>query len=269
MKSAVGQVAKEARALNSAEQSRCSDNADEELQVIRRAQAGDRKAMDVLVRRHKGLVVTYARRLRGMPLEDLIGYGMIGLIEAVQRFDPTRGANLATTVVLWARRHMRRAIEVNSPVLDANRRLFWRLPRAIAHLEACGLEVTADAVARETQLPADYVERWMPILRSHNVPIDAPRGDRKPLSAQIPDPRPLAEEQVSDYHDASRVRHAIEQLPPRQREVIEARWMRDEPERFWAIGERIGIKREAARQDEGRAFERMRQLLTDEWRHAL
>src|SRR5687767_12743867 len=86
---------------------------EEELDLGRRARAGDARAQALLIEKNLRLVVSVAKRYRGMglPLEDLIQEGNVGLIKAAQRFDPDRGNRFSTYAIWWIRQAIVRAIE--------------------------------------------------------------------------------------------------------------------------------------------------------------
>jgi RNA polymerase primary sigma factor len=153
----------------------------EELALARRIQSGDAAAREQMIKANLRLVVRIAREYEdyGVPLLDLINEGNIGLMKAVERFDPTRGAKLSTYAAWWIKQAIRRALSNQSktirlPVHVGDKLL--HLNRAAARLEdELGREPTNEELAGELDMSASRVAA---LRRSALAPasLDAPIG---------------------------------------------------------------------------------------------
>ena len=200
-----------------------------ERKLLRAAQRGEERARRRLVELHGGLVRSVAFRYRdlGLPLEDLVQEGSIGLLEAIDRFDPARGASFAT----YARWRVRRAI---THALTNNGRLV-RLPkgvierqRAVARLRArlharTGRDPAPDEIAAATGLSVAAVAEAL-AAREEPASLDAPAAEGGvALQALVADPAaPQPEAETLEHERSELVADAVAHLPPRQRRVIEA-----------------------------------------------
>ncbi|MDJ0749263.1 MAG: RNA polymerase sigma factor RpoS [Woeseiaceae bacterium] len=244
--------------------------ADEERDVARRAQAGDESSRQRMIECNLRLVVKIARRYinRGLPLLDLIEEGNLGLIHAVEKFDPERGFRFSTYATWWIRQTIERGImnqsrtvrlpihiikDINS-CLRAARRLRQENDRAP------GMAEIADHLGRDV---AD-VERLMALhervtLRSSSrdddgmSPVDRLRAHR---SAD-----PSRRAQASNVHDI--VDHWVYELSDKQRAVVERRFGLHGYRRatLEQIGHEIGVTRERVRQIQLDALKNLREML--------
>jgi len=214
----------------------------EERRLGVRAAGGDRAAVTALVESHLPLVVGVARRYAGwgVPVEDLIQEGNIGLMRAAERFDPTRGVRFATYAIWWVRQHIARAM------FKLGRSI--RVPRSII-LEQHRLGAISTAVERrEGRAPTDAelaaamgrsVARVRFLRSVPDVPVSLDYGGpgERPLAAVLPaapDPAVDDGEQI------------VETLPPRLREVVRLRFGLEDGQcrTLREIGTRLRISRE-------------------------
>jgi RNA polymerase primary sigma factor len=234
---------------------------EEEREMARRAGAGDLEARRSLVESHLPLVVSIARRYagRGVPFEDLIQEGNLGLLHAAEKFDPTRGVQFATYATWWIRQRIARAA-VTLPRLI-------RVPATVVR-DQRRLEETEEALEnRLGRRPADgelaAALGWAPsrvaLLRSvpkEPLSLDAPRAEEDgrtvdTLVAAHEEPLPLLRAELAQ---------ALHELPPRLQEIVRLRFgLGEVPRRsLREIGARLHISRERVRQLERQAILKMR-----------
>lgn len=239
---------------------------------------GDKKLEDRLLRSQLGLVgrLTQRYRLRGIDPNDLFQEGALGLLQAIRRFDPSRGLRLSTYAAHWIRAYEFRYTIANFRLVrigttQAQRKIFFRLAALRARLSAAGLEPTAERLASILGVDAACVSETEARLGSGEVSLDAPirdDSDRTRLdvvtAAQI-----AADDAMGDEEAAAIVRDERDDfrasLKPRWRTLFEARWLDEDAPTLKEMGDRLGVSRERVRQLEQRMREdlggRVRQRL--------
>lgn len=238
----------------------------EEHELIRQAQAGDRRAMDRLIQIHTGLVVKRVRMLLhfGVPFDDLLQEGTIGLMIAVERFDLRRkDARLVIYASHWIRAKLYAYVLANrGPVRfgtnKADRKVIFGLSRSVRAIIGRGETVTAEALSTEMGVSQEVLAQVVPRLSGVDVPIDADDAQ------QIADDRQSVEDRLADLEEQARRRHAMQtwkrQLEKRERAIL--RWRhpaRGEPHTLQQIADRYGLSRERVRQLEKRALKLLRE----------
>lgn len=242
---------------------------EEEVDLARRIQSGDRLAREKLVRSNLRFVVSIAKKYagNGVPLEDLINDGNVGLVKAAERFDPERGFKFISYAVWWIRQSILVAVSENSRIirLPMNRvGLAQKASKASRQLEQdLGRDVNLDDLAKELGVPKEEVEEVMNFSRAH-LSIDEPvhdDGDEATFVDQIVD-------QTGDLPDRDLYRHqlqqdmalALETLTDRERTILtlyygiggaEARTLEQ-------IGAKLGYTRERIRQIKEQAIDKLR-----------
>ena len=244
---------------------------EEELRFARRAAAGDFCARQKMIEHNLHLVVNVAKAYlnRGMPLLDLVEEGNLGLMHALEKFDPERGFRFSTYAIWWIRQNIERAI--------MNQLRTIRLPvhvikdlttvlRAKRYLESrAEREPTADDIAH--LLGRDPEDVRSLLLRSeHVVSLDAPLDADPILSVgdAIPDETIEGpESQLQAFETESLIREWLAQLSERQRTVIECRFGLNGSEllSLQELAARLALTRERVRQIQLEALARLREIL--------
>jgi RNA polymerase sigma factor (sigma-70 family) len=243
-------------------------SAEEERRLARRAATGDLVARDRLIEGHVRLVASIARGYggRGVAFADLVQEGMMGMLRAVERFDPGRGHRLATYASWWVRRAMLEAITVAPSIripAESNRELAAIL-RTERDLSGRGRRrPDAATLARSTGVSVRRVERLRSAARvvtSLDVEV---AGSDTTLVELLADPAAQPVTAGLDRDETRRaVRAAMALLAPRVRSVLELRFGLEggRPETHEEIGRVLGITAERSRQIEAEGLRRLRPL---------
>lgn len=252
-------------------------SAEEERDLaVRIRDYGDARAAYRLATGNLRLVVHIAMDFRrtAVNLLDLIQEGNLGLLQAVQRFDPYRGVRFSAYAGWWIRAYILKYLIdhwslVRVGTTNTRRRLLFNLRREKEALEAQGIRPEPGLLARRLGVPESEVlevERGM----MRDVSLDAPLSDDTGThfadllhSPAAPIDEALAEE---EFQTALREKMEAfgEQLEPRDRDIFRSRLLADSPATLQEIGERHGISREAVRQREQRVLERLKDYLRRE-----
>ncbi|MBI1405724.1 MAG: RNA polymerase factor sigma-32 [Caulobacter sp.] len=252
--------------------------ADHEHDLARRwREAADEAALHELTGAYMRLVISMAKRFRayGLPMGDLIQEGSVGLMQAAARFEPDRAVRFSTYAGWWVRAAMQDYVLRNWSIVRtgttaAGKSLFFNLRRLRARLGDMEGRLTPEAraaIAVELGVDEEDVEAMAGRLaagdRSLNAPVAAGAEDAYQdfLPDEGPDPEEAAAGNLDGQARESAVRGAMEVLNPRERLIIEARRLTDEPATLEALGERLGVSKERVRQVEQGALEKLRKAL--------
>ncbi|MBF0610852.1 MAG: sigma-70 family RNA polymerase sigma factor [Magnetococcales bacterium] len=244
--------------------------AEEETQLaLRYREAGDITAAHTLVTSHMRLVVKTAREYKGygLPMADVIQEGILGLMQAVKRYHPERGARLATYALWWIRAAIHEFIlntwsMVKIGTTQLKRRLFFKLRQNKSNLSPLSLEEAnelAEKLGADTQTILEMDGRMSGKDDSLNRQMLDQGGEILNL---IPDHRPNQEMRYLALEKnrllVRLVAQGLQKLDPRERYIIENRLMTDAPKTLETLGEEMSVTRERIRQLEKRALEKLR-----------
>lgn len=246
-------------------------SAEEEVFYARRARLGIESARKRMIESNLRLVVKIARRYvnRGLTLLDIIEEGNLGLMHAVEKFDPERGFRFSTYATWWIRQTMERALmnqtrTVRLPIhVVKELNVYLRAARELSH--KLDHEPSADEIARLLDRPVEDVQRMLG-LNEHVSSIDAPLGGdaERTLGETLADANALdPAEQVQDDDMRVNLDHWLDELPDKQREVLARRFglRGHEVATLEAVGEEIGLTRERVRQIQVDGLRRLREVL--------
>ena len=243
----------------------------EEVHFARLAIKGDEQGRKRMIESNLRLVVKIARRYvnRGLTLLDLIEEGNLGLIRAVEKFDPERGFRFSTYATWWIRQTIERAImnqtrTIRLPIhvvkeLNVYLRAARELTQKLDH------EPTADEIAELLDKPIDDVKRMLG-LNERVTSVDTPLGpdSDKSLLDTIPDQRVSDPAELLQDHDMrSSIDAWLDELSDKQREVLARRFgLRGfEAATLEEVGREIGLTRERVRQIQVEALRRLREIM--------
>ncbi|WP_295392189.1 RNA polymerase sigma factor RpoS [uncultured Thiodictyon sp.] len=246
----------------------------EEIMLARLAQGGDSAARTRMIVCNLRLVVNIARRYlnRGLPLLDLIEEGNLGLIRAVEKFDPERGFRFSTYATWWIRQAVERAImnqtrTVRLPIHVLKEiNLYLKAARSLA--QQLDREPTTEDIAALMDKPIAEVKRMLG-LNERATSVDTPvgRDADRPLvdlleDATVDDPS----DQIQDEHLRAHIEHWLSQLNEKQREVVERRFglHGHEYSTLGRVALEVGVTRERVRQIQVEALQRLREILKKE-----
>ncbi len=249
---------------------------DEELEYARRTARGDREARDVMITRNLRLVVNVAKAYlnRGMPLLDLVEEGNLGLMHALEKFDPERGFRFSTYATWWIRQNIERAIMNQSRTIRLPVHVIKDLNsvlRAKRHLESAGArEAAAEDIAHLTGRPVGEVRRLL-ALNERTASLDAPLDIDPMLSigeSLADDSAASPESTIATHEIEALVREWLGLLSDKQRTVIERRFGLNGQEvaTLESLAGELGVTRERVRQVQLEALAQLRRILQ---RHGL
>ncbi len=237
---------------------------EQEIELAAAFQAGDAPAGEKLVVHNLRHVLAIALEYRrwGVPIDDLVQQGSIGLLHAARRFDPKHAASLRTYAAYWIR------AEIRDYVLRSHRIVRLGTTRTERRaMRAFRSTSVADAteLAERSGMPLARCEQLWAVLVQRDRSLDAPTATGVPgkdyVRDMLPDPEASALENQAREHTSARVSRALETLNDRERCIVRARMMSDEPETLDRLGARLGVSRERVRQLETRARQKMHDAL--------
>jgi len=250
---------------------------EERALALRWRQDGDAAAARKLVLSNLRFVVKIALEYRpyGMRLLDLIQEGNLGLLVAVDRFEPERNVRLTTYAVWWIRAYMIRYVMsdwrmVKIGTTQAQRKLFFNLQKEKEKLEAEGIRPGPKLLAQRLNVKEDEVVEMEQRLGSRDLSVDVPVSDddEATLLHFLPDQSQGPEEQIAETQSRDLLHAKMETfaktLKDKELVIYRERLLNEEPLTLREIGEKYGISRERVRQIEERVKKKLKTYLSRE-----
>jgi len=245
----------------------------------------DRAALTQLVGSHLRLVVKIARGFTGygLPLSDLVAEGNVGLMQAAEKFDPSRGFRFATYAMWWIRASIQEYILhswslVKMGTTAAQKKLFFNLRRLkgqMDELEQGDLPPeTVTKIATELDVSEAEVVEMNRRLAGADNSLNAMMGSTPDSDSEwldmLPDESPSQETLLGERRELQQRRAlldiALKKLNPRERDIIFERRLKDEPSTLEELSHRYAVSRERIRQIEVRAFEKLQRAMREQTR---
>lgn len=245
----------------------------EEVELAARIQAGDEAARSHMIQANLRLVVKIAQHYAGLglPLLDLISEGNMGLMKAVERFDPNKGAKLSTYAAWWIKQSIKCALANQSKTIRLPAHLIEKLSRMrkmIAVMtENLGREPNNAEIAAEMGVKPGAIAHWRAICLNP-ASLNAPVGEdgSAEFFEKVGDEKaPTAYEILSDRQIRSDMIQFLDNLDRREQDILKLRYGLDgeEVQTLETVGERFSITRERVRQIQNSALKKLRGMIEE------
>lgn len=241
--------------------------------AVRLRDRQDLDAARALVLSHLRFVVRIARGYSGygLPQNDLIQEGTVGLMKAVRRFDPDMGVRLVSFAVHWIKAEIHEYILRNWRIVKvattkAQRKLFFNLRSAKKRLGWFSQE-EVEAVAEDLGVKPETVMEMESRLSGHDLAFDGADADDEDAvsaapAAYLPDlrcePSRLLEQADSAESDREGLYQALDALDPRSRDILKSRWLSEKKQTLHELADEYGVSAERIRQIEAAAMKKLR-----------
>ncbi len=246
---------------------------EEELELFQRfKEKGDKIAAQKLVLSNLKLVVNLAYKFRRFrDVTDLLQEGNLGLLTALQKFDPEKGVRFATYATWWIRAKIQEFIISQMSIVRFGksrdeRKLFFNMMAVIKEIQSYDTdgeitkeELVQEVAARLNVAPEKVIETIQVVSSYNDISIDQTIEESGVKLLELKD-RTNLDEEMDDKTFGNRIQSAIASLNDRERFVIWNRYMADEPLTLLEIGEKYGISKERVRQIESRAIEKIKEF---------
>ncbi|MDP9036280.1 MAG: sigma-70 family RNA polymerase sigma factor [Myxococcota bacterium] len=239
-------------------------NRETERELAHHWRAGDRRAGERLVVACLPFVIGIALEYRrwGVPMEDIIQQGNLGLLRAAKKFDPDRGCRLATYAAYWIRAEIRdyvvrgyRVVRLGTTKSERRALRAYRKTR----------ENDPSTLAAVSGMTAERAEWLLPLLAGRETSLDARSDEHGTISDRLAGAMPSPEEEATLHEHRGRARDAVGEalrnLTQRERVIVRERLMADEPRTLQELGAEFGVSKERVRQIEERLRDKLRSTL--------
>jgi RNA polymerase primary sigma factor len=244
---------------------------DEEIQLAARIKKGDKKAREHMIKANLRLVVKIARDYEGigLPLLDLISEGNIGLMKAVERFDPSKGGKLSTYGSWWIKQSIKRALANQSKTIRLPVHLVDKISKmrrtAMKLQEMLGHEPSDEELADEMGMTAARV-RQMRMAAVRPASLDAPIGDddSNNFSDVVQDENAVSPyENLEDKTVTGMLQDMVQHLNEREATILRYRFGLDggTEKTLEEVGVKFGVTRERVRQIQNLALRKLRKMI--------
>ena len=243
----------------------------QEIELAAKIKKGDREARALMIRSNLRLVVKIAHdyAILGLPLLDLISEGNIGLMKAVERFDPAKGGKLSTYAAWWIKQSIKRALANQSKTIRVPVHLNDKIAKvrrvSLQMSEELGREPTDDELGQEIGIDRDKITRLKSVgIRPASLDAPIADNDSTEFSEVIGDDEAQTPfELLRDKNLLGEVEGLLEVLDPRERKIISQRFGLDggKPKTLEHVGKDFGITRERIRQLQNIALAKLRRAL--------
>jgi len=233
----------------------------------------DPAAREQMIQANLRLVVSIAKRFahRGMPLSDLVAEGNLGLVRAVEEFDPDAGVRFSTYAAWWIKQAIKRALinavqPIHIPAYMVQQVSKWR--KAARDLEEkLGRPPTLDEIAKKLKLSKKKAEMVHQGIMAVNAPTQMVGDEAQSLAEILPDVSSEPQKLFEDEGNAALVEKLLEQLPERERNILTYRFGLDghegPPRTYKEVGAMVGLTRERVRQLGNQALAKLQGLLEE------
>ncbi|MCC6671380.1 MAG: sigma-70 family RNA polymerase sigma factor [Planctomycetes bacterium] len=241
--------------------------ADQEIELGKRIGRGDMAAREHMIRANLRLVVSIAKQYvnRGLSFMDLIEEGNIGLMRAVEKFDPKAGCRFSTYATWWIKQGIRRALintvkTVRVPSYMAEIISKWRT-NMLELTYRLGRTPTSAEIADHLDIPEGNWDVVRDAVKSNTQPTHSMNEDSSSVFTEtLEDPRSRPpEEEIETAMEISRMKELLDQIDEREATILRLRYGigTGKPMTLKAIGEKIGLTRERVRQMEKEALRKL------------
>ncbi len=240
--------------------------AEEELDLARRWRTGDPDAGHRLIEASLRFVVSVALEYRrwGAPVEDLVQQGNVGLLKAAAKFDPAKGCRLITYAGYWVRAEIRDYVVRNYRVVRLGTTRTERT--AMRSFRRHGSDNPTE-LAEASGMPRARAEKLLPLLQHRDISLDASNDEQPPRVTGLPTDIETPESTTLRRDTVLNVRQVLDNTLPtlsdRERRIVEARLMSEDPMTLAELGSEMGVSKERVRQLEARVCAKLRALLEE------
>ena len=240
---------------------------EEERELARQWREGNQRAGRRLVEASLPFVIRVAREyIRwGIPLEDLIQQGNLGLLKGAEKYDPEKGCRLVTYASYWIRAEIRDYVVRHYRIVRLGTTRTER--RAMRAFRRQGIE-NYEELAETSGMPLARAKKLWPLLVQGDYALDAQYGTQSPAVTRLEDDKASTPEELVGREKTlasvrARMPEALGSLTDRERRIIECRVLSDEPPTLETLGKEMGVSKERVRQLEVRARAKLRTQLAE------